>query len=194
MSKALSERQHDVLAFIHASIRKRGYPPTYREIQAYFDFNAQNRAIIDCMLALEKKGMIARPDSVNSPEQGGRSITITDEGFRALGEATPAEMRLAVAESARLRGLLIRAWAVLTRAGVDVPLVREIRAELRSDESLALVVRESERESESVNAKLGDTLPGVSGTRAVLAVASDASLPEQVPLSIPSPIPEEATP
>lgn len=60
-SSGLTERQRDVLDFISDSIRKRGYPPTLREIGSHFGIRSTN-GVNDHLRALEKKGFLHRED------------------------------------------------------------------------------------------------------------------------------------
>ncbi len=57
----LTERQRHVLDFISDSIRKRGYPPTLREIGSHFGIRSTN-GVNDHLRALEKKGFLHRED------------------------------------------------------------------------------------------------------------------------------------
>jgi len=57
----LTDRQRQVLDFISASIRKRGYPPTLREIGSHFGIRSTN-GVNDHLRALEKKGFLHRED------------------------------------------------------------------------------------------------------------------------------------
>ena len=57
----LTDRQRDVLGFISDSIRKRGYPPTLREIGSHFGIRSTN-GVNDHLRALEKKGFLHRDD------------------------------------------------------------------------------------------------------------------------------------
>ncbi len=57
----LTDRQRDVLGFISDSIRKRGYPPTLREIGSHFGIRSTN-GVNDHLRALEKKGFLHRED------------------------------------------------------------------------------------------------------------------------------------
>jgi repressor LexA len=57
----LTERQREVLDFISDSIRKRGYPPTLREIGSHFGIRSTN-GVNDHLRALEKKGFLHRED------------------------------------------------------------------------------------------------------------------------------------
>jgi repressor LexA len=57
----LTDRQREVLDFITDSIRKRGYPPTLREIGSHFGIKSTN-GVNDHLRALEKKGFLHRED------------------------------------------------------------------------------------------------------------------------------------
>ena len=59
MERELTARQREVLVFLKAFLRKRGYPPTIREISSHFGFQGPQgaRKHLD---ALERKGMIHR--------------------------------------------------------------------------------------------------------------------------------------
>ena len=57
----LTDRQREVLDFISTSIRKRGYPPTLREIGTHFGIRSTN-GVNDHLRALEKKGFLHRED------------------------------------------------------------------------------------------------------------------------------------
>jgi repressor LexA len=58
---SLTDRQREVLGFISDSIRKRGYPPTLREIGSHFGIRSTN-GVNDHLRALEKKGFLHRED------------------------------------------------------------------------------------------------------------------------------------
>lgn len=58
---ALTDRQREILDFIGKSIKKRGYPPTLREIGAAFEIRSTN-GVNDHLRALEKKGYLKRED------------------------------------------------------------------------------------------------------------------------------------
>jgi len=62
--KDLTERQAEVLQFICDHINEEGWPPTMREIMAYFGFASTNAAN-DHLRALERKGFI-RTDPMKS--------------------------------------------------------------------------------------------------------------------------------
>ena len=57
----LTDRQREVLDFLGESIRKRGYPPTLREIGSHFGIRSTN-GVNDHLRALEKKGFLHRED------------------------------------------------------------------------------------------------------------------------------------
>jgi repressor LexA len=57
----LTLRQRDILTYITDSIRKRGYPPTLREIGSHFGIRSTN-GVNDHLRALEKKGFLHRED------------------------------------------------------------------------------------------------------------------------------------
>jgi repressor LexA len=59
--RGLTDRQREVLDFITSSIRKRGYPPTLREIGSHFGIRSTN-GVNDHLRALEKKGFLHRED------------------------------------------------------------------------------------------------------------------------------------
>jgi repressor LexA len=56
--KPLTERQQAVLTFVEEFCRRQGYPPTVREVAAYF--KVQPRAAADHLAALKKKGYLRR--------------------------------------------------------------------------------------------------------------------------------------
>src|SRR5512132_3287464 len=58
---AMTDRQKEILDFITKSIRKRGYPPTLREIGSHFGIRSTN-GVNDHLRALEKKGYLHRED------------------------------------------------------------------------------------------------------------------------------------
>jgi repressor LexA len=75
MPDQLTQRQRDILDFIAASIDRRGYPPTLREIGEHFGIRSTN-GVSDHLKALEKKGFLAREDLKSRamrPVAGGRA-------------------------------------------------------------------------------------------------------------------------
>ena len=59
MSPKLTDRQQELLDFLHESQRKMGFMPSTREIQAHFGFASQTAAMSH-LRALERKGVIKR--------------------------------------------------------------------------------------------------------------------------------------
>lgn len=57
----LTDRQHRVLSFIDAQIRRNGFPPTIREIGRHLGIRSTN-GVNDHLNALERKGFIKRQD------------------------------------------------------------------------------------------------------------------------------------
>ncbi len=61
VQETLTDRQRAVLDYITASIDKRGYPPTLREIGEHLGIRSTN-GVNDHLKALEKKGYLQRDD------------------------------------------------------------------------------------------------------------------------------------
>ncbi len=59
-------RQRDILDFMHATIRQRGYGPTLREIGKKFEIKSTN-GVTDHMKALERKGYVVRGERPREP-------------------------------------------------------------------------------------------------------------------------------
>jgi len=57
--ETLTARQFEVLSFLNEFIQENGYPPTLKEVGAYFGIHNPN-AIRNHLLALEKKGYISK--------------------------------------------------------------------------------------------------------------------------------------
>lgn len=74
MSKALTDRQKEVLTFIHIYIQSNSFPPSIQEISDNFHITV--RACHDHLKAVEKKGYISRGKGQKS-----RSIKITSSIF-----------------------------------------------------------------------------------------------------------------
>jgi len=55
----LTARQHEILDFVHTSIREEGFPPTIREIGGHFGIKSTN-GVNDHLKALERKGYLSR--------------------------------------------------------------------------------------------------------------------------------------
>lgn len=76
---APTQRQQEVLAFIHSFKVEHEYAPTVREIGEHFDFASTN-AVNDYLLRLERLRLLVRTPSV------ARSLRLTESG-KALAEA-----------------------------------------------------------------------------------------------------------
>ena len=71
----LTARQQEVLDFIRRQQEQTGFPPSSREIQAYFGFQSQTAAM-NHLRALERKGVINRTP--------GKARSAVDRNFRFL--------------------------------------------------------------------------------------------------------------
>lgn len=65
MKRALTKRQWDILGFIEACVEQDGFPPTIAEIGQRFDIKSNN-GVNDHLVALERKGYIARSSKARS--------------------------------------------------------------------------------------------------------------------------------
>lgn len=72
----LTERQREVLSFIQAFIKERGYPPSIREMGEHF--RIYPRAVFDHLKALERKGYLKREGSMS---RGIELLTFQEERF-----------------------------------------------------------------------------------------------------------------
>jgi DNA-binding MarR family transcriptional regulator len=79
--EALTQRQRSILDFVVSFLRERGYPPTLREIGAYFGIKSTN-GVSDHLRALERKGYIERSSMLS------RGIRPIDEAADVLAAAT----------------------------------------------------------------------------------------------------------
>jgi repressor LexA len=79
MSKGLTKRQAAILDHIIACIQDEGYPPTIAEIGENFGIASTN-GVNDHLLALERKGYIARSSKA-------RSIQLTDKATASIYKA-----------------------------------------------------------------------------------------------------------
>ena len=70
--KNLTSRQSEVLSYIKIFLENKSYWPSFREIQAHFDFKSTN-AVMGHIKSLEKKGYLER-----IPGQA-RSYHLTDK-------------------------------------------------------------------------------------------------------------------
>jgi repressor LexA len=76
----LTARQQEVLDFIRRQQQQTGFPPSSREIQAYFGFQSQTAAM-NHLRALERKGVINRTP--------GKARSAVDPNFRFLPALRP---------------------------------------------------------------------------------------------------------
>lgn len=81
----LTKRQKEFLMAIYNSLKNEGYPPTFEELRDHFKISS-NQAILDHLIALEKKGLILRTETA-------RGIIITQQGYDVINQ--PALMPLA---------------------------------------------------------------------------------------------------
>jgi repressor LexA len=120
----LTARQQEVLDFIRRQQQQTGFPPSSREIQAYFGFHSQTAAM-NHLRALERKGVINRTP--------GKARSAVDPNFRflpgfrpipILGQI-PAGMPSEASEwSGSKLGVDLAAFGVETRAEVFAVRVR----------------------------------------------------------------------
>jgi len=92
MRPPLTARQREVLEFIRQFMTKAGYPPTVREIGAYFGFVP--RSVFDHLKALERKGYLRRDAAKSRSLQILDAPPVTALGSRhsALGSAPYREL------------------------------------------------------------------------------------------------------
>lgn len=120
----LTARQQEVLDFIRQQQLETGFPPSSREIQAYFGFHSQTAAM-NHLRALERKGVIHRTP--------GKARSAVDPGFRippgfrpipVLGQI-PAGMPSDTSEWSDIKlGVDLAAFGVENRAEVFAVKVR----------------------------------------------------------------------
>ncbi|MBU1155099.1 MAG: transcriptional repressor LexA [Proteobacteria bacterium] len=100
MTRGLTQRQAQVLAFIEEFTSANGYPPTVREVAANFGFRSP-RAAHDHMKALEKKGFMrsraGRPRALE--------ILHSRRGIPVLGRIAAGQPILAVEDAEEVLGL-----------------------------------------------------------------------------------------
>lgn len=76
MAKRITDKQRQVLSFIHGYMEQNGYSPAIRDVATAFDCSV--KGAYDHVVALEKKGLITRTKNRS------RSILLLDKGKRAL--------------------------------------------------------------------------------------------------------------
>ena len=84
MAKRITEKQRQVLSFIHEYMEQNGYSPAIRDVATAFDCSV--KGAYDHVVALEKK------DLINRAKNRSRSILLLDKGKRALRIAEPARI------------------------------------------------------------------------------------------------------
>ena len=100
MTRGLTQRQAQVLAFIEEFTAQQGYPPTVREVAANFGFRSP-RAAHDHMKALEKKGyMRSRAGRPRALE-----VLHSRRGIPVLGKIAAGQPILAVEDAEEVLGL-----------------------------------------------------------------------------------------
>lgn len=109
----LTDRQRDILQFIHRSVEDGGYPPTIREIGEAFGIRSTN-GVNDHLKALEKKGYVSRGDKKS------RALTLTERALRLLGaSATDAVLPALIPETDLVE------VPVLGRVAAGAPILAE---------------------------------------------------------------------
>ena len=107
-----SERQLEILRFIHKQLRDQGYPPTVREIGEAVGLRSTN-GVAEHLRALIRKGYLAKEDMKS------RALVPTPKCYAAIGEQqTKAES---------LRGLI--EVPILGRVAAGVPILAEENVE-----------------------------------------------------------------
>ncbi len=86
MPRELTQRQQEIYNFIARAIRKKGYPPTIREIMDQFEIASTN-GVRTTLAALEKKGHIKRRPMLS------RGIELTGQVERDVPNVSTADVR-----------------------------------------------------------------------------------------------------
>lgn len=81
MNAPPTKKQKAILAFIAAEMKRRGLPPTIREIGARFDIRSTN-GVNDHLKALERKGLLSRGT------MRARDLRLTSRGLCVVGETS----------------------------------------------------------------------------------------------------------
>jgi len=100
----LTSRQEEIFSFVKTFIKKRGYPPSVREIGQHF--NIYPRAVFDHLKALERKGYLKRRTS-------------TSRGLEVL----VFQERELPGFSERLRKLPIREVPIVGKVAAGIPIL-----------------------------------------------------------------------
>ena len=112
MTEDLTERQREILRYLHDFIVDRGYPPTVREIGSAMQIRSTN-GVNDHLLALERRGWITRSENKS------RTTKLTDAALALFLEGTldAADAGSEAAAPARWHG-----------ETVDIPMLGQIAA------------------------------------------------------------------
>jgi repressor LexA len=116
----LTDRQDAILQFIRASIRERGYPPTFREIGAKMGIKSTN-GVSDHLRALERKGYLRREDMKS------RALRPVDDDPVAGDELPPGTsetIEVPVLGRVAAGPLTMATQAAETRISIDRSLLR----------------------------------------------------------------------
>ncbi|MCX6641075.1 MAG: transcriptional repressor LexA [bacterium] len=93
MSRPLTEKQQDILEFIRRQVIEKGYPPSIREIGAYFGIRSTN-GVRGFLQALERKGEIKRSNHISRGIELIRAVADTT-GLKASVIKVPIVGRVA---------------------------------------------------------------------------------------------------
>ena len=120
----LTSRQQEVLDFIRRQQQQTGFPPSSREIQAYFGFQSQTAAM-NHLRALERKGVINRtPGKARSAVDPNMRFSAGFRPIPILGQI-PAGMPIDASEwSGSKLGVDLAVFGVEDRAEVFAVLVQ----------------------------------------------------------------------
>lgn len=100
----LTSRQEEIFSFVKTFIKKRGYPPSVREIGQHF--NIYPRAVFDHLRALERKGYLKRRTSTS---RGLEVLVFQERELLSFGE--------------RLRKLPIREVPIVGKVAAGIPIL-----------------------------------------------------------------------
>ncbi|MBS3786795.1 transcriptional repressor LexA [Candidatus Bipolaricaulota bacterium] len=95
----LTERQYEILEFVHETIEEKSRPPTIREIGREFSISS-TKGVADHLSALEKKGWIERVEgearSIRPVKEKTEGLFGEEEGVPVVGSVMAGEPTLAV--------------------------------------------------------------------------------------------------
>ena len=118
---AITQRGLEVLQALWDFTRKRGYPPTIRELAAALGI-ASSQGVYDHIRRLQGRGLVTRP-----PRGQARGLQLTPAGWAALGAAPPGDALRSVLEVAEALVLEARQH----HRGRDSELVGTSQGDLR---------------------------------------------------------------